>query len=60
MKIHVIVLSLMALSLSGCNKGTTRIPAETQTTNAASVTSINGMKNGVPYINYLGEKNQGC
>jgi hypothetical protein len=62
MKTYIVILPLVTLSLVSCKKSTRAITMEQKpSTNVnAAVTSINAMKNGLPFINYLGIKVEGC
>lgn len=58
MKTIILVLLLTGVLLFGC-KGTVRAQ-ERSDGRVSTVTSIEGMKNGKPIINYLGVKLEGC
>ncbi len=62
MKTSIITLSLLATFLLSCKEASqTHTTTQSPTTGKTPpVTSINGMKNGAPFINYMGEKSEGC
>jgi|GEM_PF-4296204 len=62
MRTLIVSLAFPALFMLNCKKDTRAHINRpmTETEGIAPVTSIDGIKNGTPFINYLGAKQEGC
>jgi len=60
MKTLFILLSLSLLAAVRCADSRKTVPQIETFSSSPAFTSINGFKNGKPFINYLGTKMEGC
>lgn len=60
MKTNVISLLLLLILAVSCKKNTITEKQTDGTDSKIKITSIEGYKNGGPFINYLGTKMEGC